>query len=527
VAEAREVRSGELEALSATRCAIVKRATSVIPVVPGRRETRVMVLLCVLAALRVFLFSAAFPFFNNVDEQFHFDLVHKYARGHLPAGFETLDSGAARDMLLYGSPEYLVPLGSFPGGTAPPPVWTLPFGRIRGAFEARVSRMTRDVNYESTQPPLYYAVAGLWYRLGQLIGLRGGQGLYWIRFMNVIVCALLVWLAHLFARALFPADGFLRLGMPLLVAFFPQDVLYSVNNDVLLPLVGGGAFLALLVLVRGEAKGYAFHALAGVLVAAAVLVKLSSAPLAVIAVATALLITLRAGAGERRGVLTRSAVLLLSAGVPLAAWGARNALVLGDVTGSAAKAKLLGWSLRPLGTIFDHPLFTAGGIATFWQETMTSFWRGEFTWGLERIASGGWDLFFGLSSLVLPAAAVAALVIRRRRLPRDEQVVQWLGLAMFLLSLLFLAGLSVVYDFDGCFYPSRDHPFLTSGRLALAALLPFMALYLTGLEVLLPGRRTATLRWVLLISVVALMSASEIGLSHAALHSAYNWFHLL
>ena len=504
----------------------MKRSSSVSPVMPGRHEAWIVVLLCALAAIRVFLFSAAFPFFNNLDEPAHVDLVHKYARGHPPARDEHLDTDTVRDVLLYGSQEYLASAEQFPDGAFPPPVWSLPFDRIRDSFESRVSQGTKDVNPQYTQPPLYYAAAGLWYRLGRTLGLRGGQALYWIRFMNVIVCALLVWLAHLFARILFSADGFLRLGMPLLVAFLPQDAFYSVNNDVLLPLAGGAALLALFVLARGEPKGYAFHAGAGLLVAAAVLVKLSSIPVVLIAVATAVMIARRTAAGGRRAAIGRSAVLLLAAGTPLAAWGARNLAVLGDVTGSMGKAKLLGWSLKPLGALFDHPLFTPSGIATFWQGTMTSFWRGEFTWGLKCIASPGWDLFYVLSSFVLLAAAVAALALRRQSGRSDERVAHWLGLAMFLLSLLILAGLSVAFDFGACFYPSRAHPFLTSGRLALAALLPFVALYLSGLEILLPGRRIAALRWALLVAVVTWMTASETGLARAAFHSAYNWFHL-
>jgi hypothetical protein len=454
-----------------------------------------------------------------VDEPAHYDLVRKYARDHVPAGLEPIDPEVARDVLLYGSQAYLMSAAQFAGGIMPPPVWSLPFDRIRTSFEARVRRGEKDLNPESTQPPLYYAAAGLWYRLGWTLGLRGGQALYWIRFMNVVVCALLVWLAYLFARVLFPADGFLRLGMPFVVSFFPQDAFCSVNNDVLLPLTGGAALLTLLVLARGDAKGYVFHAVAGLLAAAAVLVKLSSVPILLILVVTALMIARRAAFG-------RSVMLLLAAAAPLAAWGARNLLALGDVTGSAAKAKYLGWSPKPLGTLLDHPLFTPGGITAFWQETMTSFWRGEFTWGRERIASPGWDVFYGISSFVLPAATVLALALRGRSGRSGERAAQWLGLAAFLLSLLLLAGLSLVFDFGGCFYPSRAHPFLTSGRLALAALLPFVALYLSGLEVLLPGRRGAALRWALLIAMVTWMTASEAALSRAAFHSAYNWFHL-
>ena len=40
-----------------------------------RYERLIIAGLCLAAAIRVFAFSAAFPFFNNVDEQAHFDMV--------------------------------------------------------------------------------------------------------------------------------------------------------------------------------------------------------------------------------------------------------------------------------------------------------------------------------------------------------------------------------------------------------------------------------------------------------------------
>jgi hypothetical protein len=47
-------------------------------------ERKVVLLLALLAAVHVFIFSAAFPFFNNVDEQIHFDLTVKYSQTHVP-----------------------------------------------------------------------------------------------------------------------------------------------------------------------------------------------------------------------------------------------------------------------------------------------------------------------------------------------------------------------------------------------------------------------------------------------------------
>jgi len=41
------------------------------------RERGVIAILCVVGALRIFVFSAAFPPFHSVDEPFHFDLIVK------------------------------------------------------------------------------------------------------------------------------------------------------------------------------------------------------------------------------------------------------------------------------------------------------------------------------------------------------------------------------------------------------------------------------------------------------------------
>ena len=61
-----------------------------------RYERLIIAGLCLAVAIRVFAFSAAFPFFNNVDEVAHFDLVFKYSRGHLPAApLEKYDPVAA------------------------------------------------------------------------------------------------------------------------------------------------------------------------------------------------------------------------------------------------------------------------------------------------------------------------------------------------------------------------------------------------------------------------------------------------
>src|SRR5207237_5000945 len=92
----------------------------------SRHERKIILLLCAIAAVRVFLFSAAFPFFNNVDEQAHTDLVMKYARGQVPRDLGHFSPESAHYFSLYGTPEYFTATQQFNTGTFPPPNWTLP-----------------------------------------------------------------------------------------------------------------------------------------------------------------------------------------------------------------------------------------------------------------------------------------------------------------------------------------------------------------------------------------------------------------
>jgi hypothetical protein len=86
------------------------------------REGAFVVALATLAALRVLLLSAAFPFFSNVDEHRHVDGVLKYAGGYLPrpdnGGYEP---ETARYLGMFGSPEYHLREGARGAYDVPPP----------------------------------------------------------------------------------------------------------------------------------------------------------------------------------------------------------------------------------------------------------------------------------------------------------------------------------------------------------------------------------------------------------------------
>ena len=83
-----------------------------------------------------------------------------------------------------------------------------------------------------------------------------------------------------------------------------------------------------------------------------------------------------------------------------------------------------------------------------------------------------------------------------------------------------------MFNFGYCHYPSCEAPFLTSGRLMSGVMVPFLVLYITGLDWLMSRARLPISRlWVLLV-IAALITASEIAIDLPAFHSPYNWFHL-
>ena len=74
----------------------------------AQHERMLILLFCAIVAVRVFTLSAAFPFFNNVDEQAHVDLVMKYARGDVPRDLGHFSFESSYYFSLYGTPEFFM-----------------------------------------------------------------------------------------------------------------------------------------------------------------------------------------------------------------------------------------------------------------------------------------------------------------------------------------------------------------------------------------------------------------------------------
>lgn len=483
-------------------------------------------LLCVAAAVRVFIYSAGFPMFSNIDEPRHFDLVVKYSHGEVPRSLNDVCPEAARDIAIFGSPEYLKSPKDFPDGKIPPPRWSQSSAEVQRNLKERFIGWEHYRNSETEQPPLYYVLAGGWLDVGKGCHVGADSLLYWIRFLNLLFAGGMVWTGYVAARLAFPDQSALQLGVAALLAFIPQDAFYSIENDALSPVCFGLVLICLLRLWSVEVPDKKLGAITGLALAATYLAKLTNLPLLAVAAAVVVFKVISlVRARKLRPALPGLAWLGLCAGLPVAGWTFWCLANYGDLTGSADKMKLLTWTRKPFSLWWHHPIFTAGGCWTFVSQTLASFWRGEFTWYNQRLASPLADAIYIFSSLLFCAGALLGVLPRSRASAPQRRAI-WISLACFAATVLFFAWLSISLDFGDCYYPSQEYPYFTSGRLLTGALVPFAVVYVYGLERAL---RWTKRRWPFVLALVCLcllMTVSEIIVNRPAFSSAYNWFHL-
>lgn len=489
----------------------------------SRNEWILILFLCFAAAVRVFVYSAGFPFFSNIDEDLHFDLVTQYSQARLPHSFDRLKDETLNWIVPYASPEFLFSPDQFPDGKFPTPLWKQSWPEVGPEVSATRAAWSTETNFESSQPPLYYALASLWGRVGHRLGLTGLQSLYWLRFLNVLLVAVVVLLGYLVARTVAPERVELRLGVPLLLAFIPQNVFYALNNDVLSPVCFGALLLCVLQWLRTDRPGLLLGSLTGLAVAAAYLTKLSNLP--VIAVALiAIIVKLCAVTRQKPGVgVIAFAALALCAAIPIASWIIWTKYHFGDLTGSAAKITLLGWTRKPFVDWWRHPIFAPGGFWVFWWDLITSFWRGEIKWHSQPLSCPVADWFYAISSLALLGAALVGLRKKAGLSTFQRQAIAIATLS-FIASVAFLALLSIQFDFGNCINPSRAHPYFTSGRLLSGALVPFALFYVYGITYLF-RRVNSALPLVVLGAIVACVTTSEIIVDRVVFASEHNWYH--
>jgi hypothetical protein len=501
----------------------VDRASEVSSASAGhsRAELWGLILLCTLGAARIFYGAATLPFFADTDEQFHFDLVHKFARGHWPANpKEFWDPDVIEVAVFYHSPEFQAQPSEYAGGRIPPPVYEWPNGPAK-SYHVAMTRglLAQSPNHEAHSPPVYYAFAGLWYDIGRLIGMSGAFGIYWVRFLNVPVFAGLIVTAFALCRPRFGRDT--ALATAALTAFFPNNVLFTINSDVLSPLTAALTILLLLRWYESDAPFPRAAAGAGAMAAAAVLVKLTNAAVLVVVAFAILAKFIR----QRDPVRTLRGLwpLVVCAGIPLVLWAARNRVALGDFTGTSTKVAELTWTPKPVAELLVHPIFTTEGLRSYLTKLTANFFDGDANWHKQAARSAAADNFFLATSAFLPLAGLVGALWRGRQQPqaRFAAVLSAVAVVAFLGVLTYL---SMRFDFGRCDFPSRQFPFFTSGRLIAGGLVPFLVLYVCGIQTVL-GRRSPLVA-VAVLATIAMMLCAQAPFLRLAADSQYNWFHL-
>jgi multidrug transporter EmrE-like cation transporter len=492
-----------------------------------RHERKLILLFCAVAAIRVFIFSAAFPFFNNVDEQAHVDLVMRYARGDLPRELGHYSSEAAYYISLYGSPEFFMAPEQFETNEFPPPNWTLPTEQRKELLNTNSAWWRSNENHESGEPPLYYWIAGLWLNLARTFGITGAWLLYWVRFLNVFAAAALVWTGYVAAKLVFPDRQFIDFSVPILLGVWPQSTFYSIQSDLLSPLCFGIAFVGLIKFLRDDPTSLSLAIWTGLALAATCLTKTANIALLLVG-GIALIFKIRNLAQRRtlRPRLVSLAILIGSAAVPIALWFAWNVHTFGDLTASNSKIDFLGWTRKPVSNWWPHPIFTLNGVKEFWPQLMASFWRGELIWHGKRLAFKANDTFYWISSTLAIGVAVFSLFPRLTKLTEFQRESLWLAFSTFAVLVVFVALLSIAFDFGVCPYPSREHPYFISGRLLSAAAVPFFLVYSYALDRALSWIPRAGTRMILCGALALFIVVSQCAVDWSAFSSRYNFFHL-
>ncbi len=486
------------------------------------REKIFIIVLLVLAGVRVFIFNAAFPINNNVDEFRHFDTVLKYARGYVPAkGVEKLDRESIEFLALYQSEEYW---SEGPSVNKEVPLWKYPNIRKAQKFQDFIdSQVNTTSNMEAGSFPVYYVLAGLWWDIGKLIKLNEGDMIFSIKFLNIPIFLGLVWVSYLIGKTFFPDNNFQQKGLPIMVAFFPQDAFYSISNDTITPLLFSLSFFMLLKILF-EDKSLSFYFFTAIVISLTLLTKVSNITmLALLGMIVVLKLRQIINQKQFKENIFKLVILIGVSTIPLGLWMIRNYIVLGDIAGSAAKAEYWGWKAKPFGQIWNHPIFTFDGAMIFFGDLIKTFWRGEFIWHLKRICSKGFDLFYVISTAIFMAVS---LILLFRNKNKQERMVFGVSFILIAVSVMMLAGLSILYDFSKCVHPSLQYPYVNAGRLILGTLVPFLVIYLNGFEKILMTLKIKLNPLIFVVIIAVGITISEIVLSLNVFSSPYNWFHL-
>jgi len=146
-------------------------------------------------------------------------------------------------------------------------------------------------------------------------------------------------------------------------------------------------------------------------------------------------------------------------------------------------------------------------------------------WQRQPLANPAVDSAYVVLTLGALALTLAAWLQRPLPFTSPQRAAVVLAFLCVLAPFAFLALLSIQFDFQDCFYPSRGSPYFVSGRLMLGMLIPFLLLFAYGLDRMMKYFEGIT-KFFVLVALLAFMLISEITVNGVVFPDEYNWFHL-
>jgi hypothetical protein len=440
-----------------------------------------------LAALApAVLMALTQPVWSLVDEAQHADFVIQLSHGVYPVADRTLITQETLQI----SKSTGVYRAFYPPGSYPTPSLTdagaPPDGISERANAAWVQRHLWQLSLESVQTPGYYlAMVPAWWLADRLAGPLAG--VYTLRLINALIVATLAPMTVIVARALFPSRPAVAVLAAVLAILLPGFDLNGtrISNDTLAAALGG---LIVVLAVRWSASRWSWRrtALAGMVLGAGLLVKLTLLGLAPALAVSALWPD---APTSWRGRIGRAAVAGVIAVACLTPWFLVNLHDYGTAFRGARVARL---SDAVPGQL-NGP-FVVLDVAVF----VLTYWTGE-PWGALPLAA----ILALLGGLIAIAAAVGIVKTVRTPAATASRTAFWTVVA----AAAGMVGLALVLPASGSF------EFVAAGRYAYPALPAIAVLGASGICAVLtkqPAQRVAGATYAAL--AVMMLSLASLGL---------------
>jgi 4-amino-4-deoxy-L-arabinose transferase-like glycosyltransferase len=361
--------------------------------------------------------------------------------------------------------------------------------RIKAAgFRADAPEGRLDtIQYEDHQPPLYYLLASVIYRLfnGALLPLR---------LFSLAIGSLTVLVAFATVRRIFPAQGYLALGTAAVVAFVPQHLamMGGVNNDCLTELIVGLGVYGGVRLVTGGAGLLVgrYAALLGLILGLGFITKATAYSLIFI-VGAALLLRAQRDHTRPAQVIRWIGIAAVPALILGGAWWLRNIDVYGfpDILGLIRHGVVVVGQPRTAEIIAQRGF--GGYLATAIQTSFQSFW-GQFGWMGVVLPRQIVDALVIANTFLLMGASVAFVQFRALVSPAQRDGLLLLGLSAGLALALF-----VYYNLEFAQW---------QGRYTYTGLIAFGFYFTAALVGWASLVRPKAARWVLITGGAALLA---------------------